>query len=86
MIRFLPFLSVTFIINLSQAFSDGSVILEGTVKSFDKEFIELKTSDSIYKIPRNLIFLPKLKTNQAIGITLTKQQYEELNHIALPKK
>lgn len=53
MIRIIAFYSVIFISQLSHAFSDGSVILEGTVKSFDKEFVELKTTDSIYKIPEN---------------------------------
>lgn len=50
-------------INLFKAYENGKKQIDGILKSFDKEFIELKVDEEIIKIERKNISLIKIKYN-----------------------
>lgn len=60
------------------AYVGTNVTLEGKVRSFNNQEVELISEDQVYKIPRAMILLSDLKMNQNIKVDLSEKDFKSV--------
>ena len=60
------------------SFTNGKILLEGTVKSFDSKSVKMRSGSKDIVIPRSLVLASDLKTGSSVRVEISSADISSL--------